>query len=72
MTYRAEFGGIRENVWSRNGLTFEDIATAERYAESLLSRWTGADIARVVPEDHPAHEQVDLNDERICVNWRAS
>lgn len=68
--FRAEFGGVHENVWSRNGLTFDTQAEAASYAGSLLMRWGGADIARVVPADHPAHEQVDLEDERIVANWR--
>ena len=70
MKYRAEFGGVREGVWSRNGLEFDTVEEATDYAFALLARWTGADIARVVPTDTPDREAVDMADPAIVVSYR--
>ena len=68
MLYRAEFAGVREDVWSTNALTFDTAEEAEQYADALLMRWTGADAARVVPDVTPKHERVDDHDPQI-VAW---
>ena len=68
--YKAQFAGVGENVWSGNGLTFDTSAEAADYEMSLLMRWTGVDMARVVTEDVPVREPVELDDERIVASYR--
>jgi hypothetical protein len=71
MSYRAEFTGVRENVWSHNALTFETESAAKDYALDLLGRWMGADMARVVDDETPKREPLDTNDPRIVANYRS-
>jgi hypothetical protein len=70
--YRAEFAGVREYVWSTNALTFETEQAGREYALSLLSRWTGADMARVVDCNVQTKLAVDPTDERIVANYRSA
>jgi hypothetical protein len=69
-TFKVQVAGVGENVWSGNGKTFESMTEANLYAVDLLGRWIGADVARVVTVDVQNGELLDLNDERIVVNYR--
>lgn len=68
--YRIDVGGVGETRWSNNSLTFDSHDKAALYADDLLGRWTGGDIARVVTTDVPKHEPINLSDERIVVDYR--
>lgn len=68
--FKAQLAGVREMVWSGNGLTFDTQEEAKQYAMDLLSRWSGADMARVVSSDTPDRESVDLADPQIVANYR--
>ena len=68
--YKAQVAGVGENVWSGNGLLFHTEDEAVDYAKGLLLRWSGADMARVVTEDVPVREPVELDDERIVASYR--
>lgn len=69
-TYRVDVGGNGENRWATNALRFDTVEEATSYANDLLGRWMGADIARVVSSDTPDRQPIDLSDEDIVVNWR--
>lgn len=69
--YRADVAGSGEGTWATNALTFPTVEDATAYAHDLLGRWMGADMARVVTTDTPKGESIDLNDERIVVNYRS-
>lgn len=68
--YRADIAGSGEKTWATNALTFTTPEDAEAYANDLLGRWMGADLARIVTTDTPKNEPIDMNDERIVVNYR--
>lgn len=70
--YRADIAGSGEGTWATNALTFPTAELAEEYANDLLGRWMGADMARIVTTDTPKGEPIDLNDERIVVNYRGA
>jgi hypothetical protein len=62
--YRADVQGVRENVWSTNGLEFDTAAAAEAYVKELGSRWFGIEAYRVVPVDTPRGETVKPEDRK--------
>lgn len=68
--FKAQFAGVRESVWSGNAITFATQAEARDHALDLLCRWTGADMARVVPAETPTHEPIDPADPAIVANYR--
>lgn len=70
--WKAQFAGVAEGVWSGNGLTFETVEDATAYAQDLLMRWTGADMARVVPTETPPKEPVDPSDPSIVISYRTA
>lgn len=65
-----QVAGVGENVWSGNGLTFTTWDEAKSYASNLLMRWTGADMARVVPLGTPNWEPIEKDDPNIVLNYR--
>lgn len=68
--YKVQVAGNGENVWSENAIRHQTEEEAKAYASDLLSRWMGADMARVVPSDTPNREPVDPSDPRITHNYR--
>lgn len=68
--FKVQVAGTGENVWSENALRHQSEDEAKAYASNLLSRWTGADMARVVSSETPNREPVDPNDPRITHNYR--
>lgn len=68
--FRADIAGSGESTWATNALTFPTREDAEDYANDLLGRWMGADMARVVPTSTPKGEPIDPADENIVVNYR--
>ena len=65
-----QVAGVGENVWSGNGLTFTTWDEAKSYASNLLMRWTGADMARVVPLGTPNWAPIEKDDPNIVLNYR--
>jgi len=70
MTYKVQVAGVREDVWSENGRTFETHEEARQYAIDLLMRWIGADVGRVVSVETPRGGDVSLDDPKIVVCHR--
>lgn len=70
--FKAQIAGCGEKEWSENALTFGTKEEATTYARDLLSRWTGADMARVVPVETPNREPIDTSDPAIVLNYRRS
>ena len=68
--YRVDVGASGEHTWATNALRFGTVEEATAYANDLLGRWMGADLARVVSSDTPDGQPIDLSDEDIVVNWR--
>lgn len=69
MKYRAEVTGIREDVWSSNGLEYDNPEEAKKWLDNLSQRWFGYDMSRVVPVDTPARQKVSPEDE-LYQNFR--
>lgn len=72
MKFRAEVTGIRENVWSSNGVEFETADLAKKWLDDLSMRWFGYDLGRVVTIDTPKGQRVDLATDDIYQNFRKS
>jgi len=70
-TYKAQVAGIGEDVWSENALRFDTPEEARAYILDLANRWFGFDLGRVVTEDTPSRESVDMSDPRIVFNTRS-
>lgn len=68
--WKVQVGPVNEDHWAQNALTQDNEEEAKAYAQDLLSRWTGADIARVVPVETPARTPIDLDDPAIVINYR--
>ena len=68
--FRAEVTGIREMVWSSNGMEFETEAAAKEWLDGLSMRWFGFDLARVVPAETPRGEAVNFETDSIYLNFR--
>ncbi len=68
--WKVQYGGVGSATWSENAMTFDDEAAAKAYASDLLSRWTGADIARAVPVETPTGGVIDPADPAITINDR--
>ena len=69
--YRVDVSVPGESRWATNALRFDTVEEATAYAKDLLGRWMQPDLARVAESDTPDRETVDLDDERIVVNWRS-
>jgi len=68
--YRAEVGGINENVWSTNSNEYDTPEEAKQWLDGLKMRWFGYNIARVVETTTPMRQKIDLNDDSIYQNFR--
>lgn len=68
--YRAEVGGIGENVWSGNAMEYDTEEEAKDWLRGLASRWYGYNISRVVPTSTITNEPIDLGDKAIFQNYR--
>lgn len=68
--FRAEVAGIRESVWSKNGVEYDTEKEAKDWLDVLAQRWMGYDLSRVVPVDTPIEQRVDLEKDIIYQNFR--
>ena len=68
--YRAEVTGIRENVWSSNGVEFESKEAAGEWLDGLASRWFGFDCSRIVSVSVPRSEPVNFETDEFYHNYR--
>ena len=67
---RIDIGGVKESVWTSNGLTYQDHESAKKYLDNLADRWFGFDIARIVPASTPRGEIISQDDTTIVLNYR--
>lgn len=70
MKFRTEVAGIGENTWSSNGILYDNKKEAEQWLNDLSIRWAGFDMSRIVPEEQPKMETINLNDSKIFQNFR--
>lgn len=67
-TYRVDVSNDCRG-WATNALRFATEEEARAYASDLASRWMAVKLARVVSDDVPDRESVDMGDTRICVRF---
>lgn len=68
--FRAEVTGMRENVWSTNGMEYDTEEEAKKWLDGLSGRWFGYDMSRVVPTSTPKNQPVNVNSDVIYQNFR--
>lgn len=68
--FRCDIAGVGESKWSHNAKTYDTRQEAEEWLDNLSTRWTGYDMSRIVTEDTPTHELIDMNDPHIHQNYR--
>lgn len=68
--FRAEVTGVRENVWSTNGMEYNTEEEAKKWLDGLSGRWFGYDMSRVVPTSTPRNQPVNVNSDVIYQNFR--
>jgi hypothetical protein len=69
--WRVDCQGTGENIWSSNGLEYDDSFKAVAYAKDLYSRWMGMVAWRVVPTSTPRQERViDEHKGQVVVNGK--
>lgn len=68
--FKVQVTGVGEYTWSENSLSFDTEEEAKAYADDLMGRWMGADMARVVPVSTPRGASVEADDPAVVVNYR--
>lgn len=69
--WRADVAGVRESTWSNNGMVYDTPEEVKEWLDGLKMRWFGYDMARVVSDDTPRHQTIDMNDPSIYQNFRS-
>lgn len=67
--YRVDVAVEGERDWATNALRFETTQEASDYASDLAGRWMSVLAARVVSEETPDREPIDLTDDRVVLDW---
>jgi hypothetical protein len=68
--FRAEITAIGENVWSTNAMVFNTYEEAKEWLIGLSRRWFGCDMGRVVTDDIPKNQAVNLEEDELIFNFR--